>query len=410
MWFEEVRNREAIEELEVEGLAQVASLARAVPKKLSRARRHDEKERPGRARFHLDRDRVLYSTSFRKLEYKTQVFVTHEGDLYRTRLTHTLEVMQISRTLAILLGLNETLAEAIALAHDIGHPPFGHGGEDALNRIMKDTGGFDHNLHGLRVVDELELCYPEFRGLNLCWETREGLARHTTPFDTPDRPDEFALYANPSAECQVVNIADIIAWCTHDLDDALRIGMISREWIEERAGKMRLIGELVARMDAAVEADSWGLGSNRDEVARKRGISGLINELFLDVARTSVENIKRSGVQTLEELREYDTPVITFSQDKLEQIRTLSQELLDTVYLNPLVSRMTFKGAHVLQELFDAFASEPEKLLPGPHRENLERYGTERTVCDYIAGMTDRYAMDMHDMLFQPNVRTSDWF
>jgi dGTPase len=231
-----------------------------LPSRVGRARLHDDGACPHRSRFQLDRDRILYSGSFRKLQHKTQVFVTHEGDLYRTRMTHTIEVMQIARSIASMLGLNEMLAEAIALVHDIGHPPFGHGGEETLRVLLADGGGFDHNIQGLRVVDLLERSYPDFRGLNLCWETREGLARHVTLFDHPPLLEEFAVYGQPSAECQVVDAADTIAFCTHDLDDAMRIGLVKADWLEGKAAATPMLRELLDVMERTAAAPAWELG------------------------------------------------------------------------------------------------------------------------------------------------------
>ncbi|MFH1150490.1 MAG: dNTP triphosphohydrolase [Actinomycetota bacterium] len=405
----ELRGASYFDDSERGELSPLASLGTDLPAKTGRVRACEEPPQAERPRFQLDRDRILYSSSFRKLQYKTQVFVTHEGDLYRTRMTHTIEVMQISRSLARMLGLNETLAEAIALVHDIGHPPFGHGGETALDALMKDSGGFDHNLHGLRVVDWLERCYPAFRGLNLCWETREGLARHRTLFDEPPVLEEFSAYAQPSAECQVVNVADTIAWCTHDLDDALRIGLVSADWLGERASEMPLIAQVARVMVDSIEDPGWDLGASRTDVGRMRAISGMINALITDVARETAGRMSRAGVETPEALRELPDPLVSFSPGIDSQVHAFALAMLEEVYLNPIVSRMIFKGEKILGGLYETFTSKPD-MLPAPLVEDLESEPAERVVCDYLAGMTDRYAMDLYGMLYQPNVRTTDWF
>lgn len=405
----EIRGAPYFDERERGTLSALASLGTVLPAKAARARACDEPPQAERPRFQLDRDRILYSTSFRKLQHKTQVFVTHEGDLYRTRMTHTIEVMQISRSLARMLGLNEMLAEAIALVHDIGHPPFGHGGETTLDSLMKDRGGFDHNLHGLRVVDWLERCYPAFRGLNLCWDTREGLARHRTLFDEPPLLEEFSAYAQPSAECQAVNLADTIAWCTHDLDDALRIGLISADWLGERASEMPLIAEVAEVMAASVERPGWDLGASRVDVGRMRAISGMINALITDVAVETSRRMGAAGVETPEDVRALPDPLVSFSPEIDSQVHGFALAMLEEVYLNPIVSRMIFKGEKILGGLYETFATKPG-LLPAVYVEDLERDPVEIVACDYLAGMTDRYAMDLYGMLYQPNVRTSDWF
>lgn len=388
----------------------LASAEEGLPAKLPRARSFEETGCPHRGRFQLDRDRILYSASFRKLQYKTQVFVTHEGDLYRTRMTHTIEVMQIARSLAGMLGLSEMLAEAIALAHDIGHPAFGHGGEEALNDMMAGAGGFDHNLQGLRVVDRLEQAYPAFRGLNLCWETREGIARHYTVFDNPPELPEFALYSQPSAECQVVDAADTIAFCTHDLDDAIRIGLARPEWLERKAEEIPLVAGLLETLAGSVAGAGRDLGAWAPDVGRARAISGLINALILDVVEATRFNIVSTGVEDLEGLRALDVPLVAFSPEVGRQVEGIAQAMLDDVYTNPVVYRMHFKGGRVLRDIFEAFVERP-RLLPDAMRQEVDAgEELERTVCDYIAGMTDRYAMDVHAMLFQPYARTTDWF
>lgn len=387
----------------------LAASTDGLPALIERARLHDDPSGPHRSRFQIDRDRILYSSSFRKLQHKTQVFVTHEGDLYRTRMTHTIEVMQIARSIASMLGLNEMLAEAIALVHDIGHPPFGHGGESTLDALLADSGGFDHNIQGLRVVDTLERSYPQFRGLNLCWETREGLARHYTVFDDPPPLAEFDIYPQPSAECQVVDAADTIAFCTHDLDDALRIGLVRPGWLEEKAREIPLIAELVSVMEGSVAAPSWELGASAPDVARMRAVSNLINHLILDVVEATTGNIEGSGADSPEDVRELPSAVVGFSAGAREAVERITRSMLAEVYTNPVVGRMIYKGERMLKGIYEAFMEKPE-LLPRVLAEDLQTQPLERVVCDHLAGMTDRYAMDLYSMLYQPYARTTDWF
>jgi dGTPase len=390
-------------------LSAVATREDCLPDGAQRSRLFDEPPSPERGRFQLDRDRILYSGSFRKLQYKTQVFVTHEGDLYRTRMTHTIEVMQIARSIASMLGLNEMLAEAIALVHDIGHPPFGHGGEHTLNDLLIESGGFDHNIQGLRVVDRLERAYPSFRGLNLCWETREGMARHHTVFDDPPPLAEFDIFDQPSAECQVVDVADTIAFCTHDLDDALRIRLARPEWLQEKAREIPLVAGLVSVMEESVTDPAWDLGASARDVARMRAISSLINKLILDVVECTARNLRSSDAGTADELRGLDEPLVSFSREIGEQVDSIARGMLDEVYTSPTVARMIHKGEHMLVSIHEAFIEKPY-LLPRTMRDDLEVEPLERVVCDYLAGMTDRYAMDLFAMLYQPYARTTDWF
>ena len=390
-------------------LAPLAAGDGAPPDRVEAARVFEDPGCPHRGRFQLDRDRILYSGSFRKLQYKTQVFVTHEGDLYRTRMTHTIEVMQIARSIAGMLGLNEMLAEAIALVHDIGHPPFGHGGETTLDSLTSGRGGFDHNVQGLRVVEKLERVYPDFRGLNLCWETREGMARHNTIFDHPPLLPEFGIYSQPSAECQVVDAADTIAFCTHDLDDALRIGLVGREWLESKADEIPLIARLLGVMNESTAHPAWDLGSSEGDVGRMRAISAMIGELIEDVVDTTRFAISSSEVQTAEQVRLLEGRLVSFSQEAGAQVEMICRAMLGEVYTSPIIGRMIYKGERMLGGIYDAFLEKPD-LLPRELKDDAEADGLERAVCDYLAGMTDRFAMDLYAMLYQPNVRTTDWF
>ena len=390
-------------------LSALAAADDALPERVETARAFEDPGCEHRGRFQLDRDRILYSGSFRKLQHKTQVFVTHEGDLYRTRMTHTIEVVQIARSIAGMLGLNEMLAEAIALVHDIGHPPFGHGGETTLDRLLAGRGGFDHNVQGLRVVERLERAYPQFRGLNLCWETREGMARHYTIFDHPPMLVEFGIYSQPSAECQVVDAADTIAFCTHDLDDAMRIGLVRPEWLESKAAEIPLIARLLEVMHEAPSQATWELGSFERDVGRMRAISAMISELIVDVVDTTRLNIAAAGVETAEGVRLHPDPLVGFSGEVAGQVEMICRTMLDEVYTNPIVGRMIYKGERMLCGIYDAFLEKPD-LLPPQLKQDAEDDGLERAVCDYLAGMSDRYAMDLYAMLYQPYVRTTDWF
>jgi len=380
-------------------------------------RDYPEEARDERPRFRLDRDRILYSSSFRKLQYKTQVFVTHEGDLYRTRMTHTLEVSQIARSLSVRLGLNEMLTEAIALAHDIGHAPFGHTGEETLKDLMKNCGGFEHNLQGLRVVEEIECVYPDFYGLNLCWETREGLARHVTGHDQPNPPEPFRSFNQPSLECQVVNTADAIAWSTHDLDDAWRINLIGIEEIKHMSRNAPVL-ELILEVckGAKSKANIVHVESKVEDIGRSRAISSMIRELIMDVVSETWKRFEISGAHTQLDARQYNEYIVDFSRPIRDQVDYIKREMIENVYSHHRVHRMRFKGKEIIRDLFDAIRRD-EKLLPTGTRERMKKSQANGTgepkdlfICDYVSGMTDRYAMNLHDMLFQPNVRTGDWF
>lgn len=358
-------------------------------------RKYSEPEDEYRTSFQRDRDRVIYSSAFRRLQYKTQVFVVHEGDFYRTRLTHTLEVMQHARTLARVLRVNEDLVEAISLAHDLGHPPFGHAGELELKEIMKDFGGFDHNLQSLRIVDELEKRYPDFPGLNLCWETREGLARHHTAFDNPRLPEEFQKYPQPGIEVQIVNISDELAFCAHDLDDALRVGILTEEQLMESENK------IWRRMFERAKKEE----SSDRELRRKRAVRHLIEYLNVDVINQTEKNIQEKRVNSPEEVKCLDEPLVNFSPGQKSEFENLRNFLRNKVYNNPVVLMMTEKGRKILRNLFLVYVKDP-RLLPRGFQEKIISQGDEKTkyqvICDYISGMTDRFAMDTYQMMFEP--------
>lgn len=382
-------NREVLEELELATLAPYAAKSKYAE------RRYPEERDPFRTQFQRDRDRIIYSTAFRRLQNKTQVFVVHEGDFYRTRLTHTLEVMQHARTLARYFGANEDLVEAISLVHDIGHPPFGHGGEEELKELMRDYGGFDHNLQGLRIVDLLEQRYPQFPGLNLCWETREGIARHQTAYDHPEVPEEFWGSRQPGIEAQIVNIADELAFCAHDLDDALRVGLISEEILKDIGNP--LWREVYQRARREIPAEP--------ERRRKRAVRHLIELLNIDVMEQTMRNIEEYKVQAPEDVRNLEVPLVDFSEGRRKQFCQLRDTLYQQVYTNPVVLMMLQKGRKIVRELFQTYVQEP-RLLPRSVQEKLWLDQAEehkyRVVCDYVSGMTDRFAMDTYQMMFEP--------
>ncbi len=356
---------------------------------LTKGRVHEEPPAAPRGEFQRDRDRIVHSTAFRRLEYKTQVFVNHEGDHFRTRLTHSLEVAQIGRTIARMLNLNEELTEAVTLAHDLGHTPFGHAGQDALNACMKDYGGFEHNLQSLRVVDQLEQRYAEFDGLNLCFETREGILKHCSLANARELGElgqRFLEKKQPSLEAQVANLADEIAYNNHDVDDGLRSGLLSEEGLME--------SRLFARHHDEVMAKYPQLNGRRKvhEIIRR-----MINTLIIDLVTTTRANLERAGVQSLADVRNA-SPLVSLSDEIREQQRELKHYLRINLYQHYQVMRMTSKAARIIQSLFDTFLAEPRLLSP-EHHENVQRDGA-RAISDYIAGMTDRYAMREYRRIF----------
>lgn len=377
--------RQEIEELEIGTLAPYAMKARN-----SRGRVHKEEEHPYRSCYQRDRDRIIHSTAFRRLEYKTQVFVNHEGDYYRTRLTHTLEVTQIATSIARTLKLNADLVEAIALAHDIGHPPFGHSGEDELHDLMKDHGGFDHNLQGLRVVDFLEERYPNFKGLNLTWEVREGINKHTTPFDHPHRLIELEPEKSPTLEAQVVDLADEIAYDNHDLDDGITSGLIREEELCQISLWKKMHGRL---------SDSYP--NLKDEIRKYQIVRALINEEVTNLITESENRIRVFNIGTSEDARKISERIITFSPALIEERAPLKKFLLENLYMHHKVIRMADKSRRFIRELFNVYLSKPEQLPP-TSRERLKVEETRRVICDYLAGMTDRYALDEYIKLFHP--------
>jgi len=363
-------------------------------------RRHPEPPPGHRSEYQRDRDRVIHSAAFRRLEYKTQVFVNHEGDLFRTRLTHSLEVAQIARTLARSLRLDEDLAEAIALAHDLGHTPFGHAGQDALNDCMRPFGGFEHNLQSLRVVDELEDKYAEFRGLNLSFETREGILKHCSKKDARALGDvgrRFLERQQPGLEAQLANLADEIAYNNHDVDDGLRSRLISVEQL--------MAVPLFARHYTAVEKRYAALTPKQ---ARHETIRRMINSLVSDLIANTRVRLKAADPRSAAEVRARRTPLVAFSADVAAENLALKRFLREELYQHHLVYRMTAKAQRVVRDLFTALMEDP-RLMPPEYFQQAQareaadgRAGRARIVADYVAGMTDRYAIDEYERLFDP--------
>ncbi|MGE5507023.1 MAG: deoxyguanosinetriphosphate triphosphohydrolase [Chitinophagales bacterium] len=370
----------------------------------SRGRRFREANDPDlfRTPFQRDRDRVLYSTAFKRLAYKTQVYVVHEGDFYRTRLTHTLEVMQLARSLARVLGANEDLVEAIAYAHDLGHSPFGHAGEVELNQLMHDCGGFDHNLQSLRVVDQLERRYREFPGLNLTFETREGLARHYTAYDHPRLPAEFTGTPQPSLEAQIVNLADQIAFCTHDLDDALQAGLLSlRQLSDNPLIKEALRATGLRRTGGVMSAEERAL-------LHRSAVRNLISRLNRDAIAETARRLEASGVASAAAVRNQPEPLVALPAEVEAAFRQLVARLAAEVYDHWAVLTMAEKGRRIIRDLFLRYVEEP-RLLPPPVRAAHQAAASEperrQIICDHIAGMTDRRAANLHAALFDPAER-----
>ncbi|MBN2831546.1 MAG: deoxyguanosinetriphosphate triphosphohydrolase [Candidatus Omnitrophica bacterium] len=356
----------------------------------SRGRAYCEEEHPYRSCYQRDRDRVIHSAAFRRLEYKTQVFVNHEGDYYRTRLTHTLEVAQIARTIASALCLNSDLTEAIALAHDLGHTPFGHSGEESLNEIMAKNGGFNHNVQGLRVVDYLEERYPDFPGLNLTWEVREGIIRHSTAFDLAAKIREFSKNPSPSLETQVVDIADEIAYDNHDLDDGLTSGLIKEPDLDGLAIWSDINRNILRRY--------VGLSAKK---RRYLIIRSLINLQVTDLIRETENNVSKFKPKSCQDIREINKKIVTFSGNMLKLRKPLRSFLMERLYHHYRVVRMSTKAKRFIQELFKVYANNPRQL-PLDIQEKIPKDGIKRVVCDYIAAMTDRYALDEYKKLFTP--------
>ncbi len=381
-----LHDRERLERNEHLTLAPYASFSDR-----SRGRIHPESESKRRTAYQKDRDRVIHTTAFRRLEYKTQVFVNTKGDHYRTRLTHTLEVAQVARSVARALGLNEDLAETIALAHDLGHPPFGHAGEASLDRLAADFGGFDHNKQTLRIVTRLEERYPDHPGLNLTWETLEGIMKHETEYDVPDARWEPERQAG--LEAQVVNIADELAYNAHDLDDGLGSGHLTPQQIVEVPIVARLMDELELQP---------GSFTNQDRYVLVRELLGLMID---DAVEATDSNIAEASVKTVDDVRSQPGQLAGNSPRLTAELRELKEFLYENFYYHYRQIRMTRKADEILVRMYGAYLETPRMLPPGV-RARAEERGLERAIIDYLAGMTDRYAFDEYRRLFDPDVLT----
>ncbi len=358
----------------------------------SRGREHCEPYKDDRLAFERDRDRIIHCAAFRRLEYKTQVFVNHEGDYYRTRLTHSLEVAQISRSIARKMRLNEDLVETLALAHDLGHTPFGHTGEEVLNRLMKDYGGFEHNLQSLRIVEFLETRYPGFDGLNLTWETREGIIKHSSDYDKAPG-NAIKVYApelRPTLEAQLIDLTDEIAYNNHDIDDGLEAGYINLDELAEV--------ELWQRTFERVGKRFPGLDEKRHVL---QTVSYLIGDLIQDLIATTSANIQTNQITSLDQVRKQTANLVSFSSEMKLLNRDLKKFLYQRLYRHPKVERMRVKAERFLTLLFESYMAHPT-LLPRKYQERFAQCGTERVICDYIASMTDRYAQDEYKRLYEP--------
>ena len=360
----------------------------------SRGRKHPEEHRDNRPAFERDRDRIIHCAAFRRLEYKTQVFVNHEGDYYRTRLTHSLEVAQIGRAIARKLRLNEELTEALALSHDLGHTPFGHTGEDVLNRLMQGFGGFEHNMQSFRVVDELEERYPGFNGLNLTWEVREGIIKHSSPYDSAcEIMADYLPGTVPTIEGQIINYADEIAYNNHDIDDGLKSGYITLEMLE-RVDLWRDVCAGVRLKYPMID----------DKRLVYQTISALIGLLITDICMTTSANIEKHYITSLDTLRHTNRAVVHFTDDITERNIVLKRFLFQNLYRHYKVDKMRIKAEIFITRLFETYIRHPN-LLPPKYQSRLESVGLQRVVCDYIAGMTDRFALDEYKRLFEPYER-----
>jgi len=346
----------------------------------SRGRKYTEPSHAYRTEFQRDRARIIHSRAFRRLEYKTQVFLNGTGDHLRTRLTHSIEVASISRTIARALSLNEDLAEAIALAHDLGHAPFGHSGEEMLAQCMSDHGGFEHNRQSLRVVEVLESAYPQYPGLNLTFEVREGLQKHQAFYDPPTPSEE--KYRCPSLEAQIANLADEITYYSHDLDDAVDFEILQEAQLEENAVWQRSHAAVKARYPDAHEPE-----------LHKLIIRDIIDVQVQDVVTTSAQTIVDLGVQSADEVRKQERPLIRYSERLLEANRALRKFLYKNVYYHPRVAEVNQRACEMLRKVFEAYVFDPARLGEGATRR-IESESLHRTVCDYVAGMTDRYLVE----------------
>lgn len=379
-------SREQLEEHEATILAPYALLS-----KNSRGRFHHDHEPAYRTAFQRDRDRIIHSEAFRKLEYKTQVFVNDYGDYYRTRLTHTLEVAQIGRTLARALGVNEDLTEAICLAHDLGHPPFGHSGEEVLNRLMADYGGFNHNHQSYRVVTELERRYQGWVGLNLTYETLEGIAKHETEYDVSKATD-FDPNTRGGIETQIADVSDELAYNAHDLDDGLQSGLITPEQLQE----LEIWQMLCERLN-------W-TGHTLKGTERHQFIRELVGILVGDALQTTMGRIKELNIDSPEAVQNLPNNIVSYSDDQKSRNRALKDFLYQNMYYHYRVVRMKERAEHFIGSLFEAYINNPRQL-PNDYQDRIEKQGAHRVVADYIASMTDRSALLEYRQRFDPMMR-----
>ncbi len=378
-----IHTRQKLEDIEDNSLAPYG-----LRSSQTKGRKFEDHEPDYRTSFQRDRDRILHTTAFRRLEYKTQVFINYEGDYFRTRLTHTLEVAQIGRTLARALGANEDLVEAICLAHDLGHPPFGHSGEVILNRLMKDYGGFDHNKQSLRIVTKLEKRYGDFDGLNLSWEVLEGIVKHETEYDISDASD-YDPELRGHLEAQLANVADELAYTAHDLDDGLRSGMITPPMLSG-----------IEIWEILREGINWK-EEQLSDLNRHRLIRHLIGMLVSDVVVSTSDEIARAKVKSPLDLQKMDHNVAKHTPDMHRRNRELKDFLYNKLYRHNRVVRMAVKAERTISQLFNAYREEPS-MLDGSFQALIDQRGLERTITDYIAGMTDRYAVEEYLKLFDP--------
>ena len=376
------RTREELEQLERQSLAPYAQFSAD-----TRGRKYPEAPPDWRTHYQRDRDRVIHSRAFRRLEYKTQVFLNGSGDHLRTRLTHTMEVAAIARNIARALKLNEDLAETIALAHDLGHSPFGHKGEKVLDQLMKEHGGFEHNRQSLRVVEELEQKYPGFPGLNLTWEVREGLAKHETSYDHPDARKDFEA-RSASLEAQVANLADEITYYSHDLDDGLDSGLLS----EKKLSRQVRIWHQSAR---TVEQE---YGELPEECRRYFIIRCIIDGQVRDVVETTEKRILDSGAASADEVRRQPKTLVQYSSKRRALNLELRDYLYQNLYYNPVVHEPNQRAVRMMEQLFNYYLDHPSEI-GGQSRKRIRKVGLHRAVCDYIAGMTDRYVIQEHNRL-----------
>lgn len=378
--------REKLEQQEANNLALYALLS-----KNSKGRFHHDHEPPYRTAFQRDRDRIIHAEAFRKLEYKTQVFVNDFGDYYRTRLTHTLEVAQIGRTIARALGVNEDLTEAICLAHDLGHPPFGHSGEDVLNQLMKGYGGFNHNHQSYRVVTELEQRYPNFQGLNLTIETLEGIAKHETEYDISKATD-FDPDTRGSIEAQIADVSDELAYNAHDLDDGLQVGLIKPDQLKSLTIWQRLCDRL-----------KWD-GHTLTEIERHRFIRELVGIMVSDVLDNTSQKIDDRGIKSVQDVIQQPDNIVSYSVEQKKQNRALKDFLYENMYYHYRIVRMKNRADNFLGRLFETYIKRPTQLPP-EYQSRIDKQGVHRVVADYIASMTDRSALLEYRQLFDPMMR-----